>query len=114
MVILATAFACSGFGIFIAAISTSRKQAESLSTIIILIMSAIGGSMIPIFFMPEIMQKMSVVSVNYWAIQGFFDVLGRDASMGPVMTKVGILFLIGIIMSMISAMLFQRNMLRVV
>ncbi len=114
MVILATAFACSGFGIFIAAISTSRKQAESLSTIIILIMSAIGGSMIPIFFMPEIMQKMSVVSVNYWAIQGFFDVLGRDAAMGPVMTKVGILFLIGILMSIISAVLFRRNMLRVV
>ena len=114
IVIVATAFACSGFGIFIAAISTSRKQAESLSTIIILIMSAIGGSMIPIFFMPEFMQKISVISVNYWAIQGFFDVLGRDAAIGPVMTKVGILVLIGVIMSMISAILFRRNILKVV
>ena len=114
IIIFATAFACSGFGIFIAAISTSRKQAESLSTIIILIMSAIGGSMIPIFFMPEFMQKISVISLNYWAIQGFFDVLGRDAGLGPVMTKVGILLLIGLIMSLISAILFRRNILKVV
>jgi hypothetical protein len=64
--------------------------------------------------MPEIMQKMSVVSLNYWAIQGFFDVLGRDAAIGPVMTKVGILFLIGIIMSIISAIIFRRNMLKMV
>lgn len=114
IIVFATAFACSGFGIFIAAISASRKQAESLSTIIILIMSAIGGSMIPIFFMPEFMQKISVVSVNYWAIQGFFDVLGRDAGFDAVMTKTGILLLIGLVMSMISAVLFRRNIVNVV
>lgn len=113
LVILATAFACSGFGIFIAAISTSRKQAEGLSTIIILIMSAIGGSMIPIFFMPAFMQKMAVVSVNYWAIQSFYDVLGRDTEFVPLITKVGMLLLIGTIMSFISAMLFKRNILKV-
>lgn len=114
LVIVATAFACAGFGIFIAAISTSRKQAEGLSTIVILIMSAIGGSMIPIFFMPAFMQKMSVVSLNYWAIQGFFDVLGREAAFSAVITKVGILVLIGAVMSAISAALFRRNILKVV
>ena len=41
MVVVATAFACSGFGIFIAAISTSRKQSESMATIVILLMSGI-------------------------------------------------------------------------
>lgn len=113
LVVVATAFACSGFGVFIAAISTTRKQAEGLSTIVILIMSAIGGSMIPIFFMPAFMQKMAVISVNYWAIHGFYDVLGREAQFVPFITKVGVLFLIGILMSTISAMLFKRNVLKV-
>ncbi len=114
LVIVATAFACSSFGIFIAAISTSRKQAESLSTIIILIMSAIGGSMIPIFIMPAFMQKMAVVSVNYWSIQGFYDVLGRDAGFLQLLPRLGMLLLIGIVMSLISASLFRRNIIRVV
>jgi ABC-type Na+ efflux pump permease subunit len=110
LLIFATAFACSGFGIFIAAISTSRKQAESLSTIIILIMSAIGGSMIPLVFMPEIMQKMAVISVNYWAIQGFYDVLGRASNLSGLFTKIGVLFLIGGVMTTISIMVFKRNL----
>jgi len=114
MVVVATAFACSGFGIFIAAISTSRKQAEGMSTIIILLMSAIGGSMIPIFFMPEFMQKIAVISLNYWAIQGFFDVLGREVAFVQVITKVGVLIGIGATMMAISASLFKRNLLKVV
>jgi len=114
MVVVATAFACSGFGIFIAAISTSRKQAESMATIVILLMSAIGGSMIPIFFMPEFMQKIAVISLNYWAIQGFFDVLGREVSFLQVITKVGVLIGIGATMMTISASLFKRNLLKVV
>ena len=46
--ILATAFACASFGIFIASIAKTRKQVESYSTLIILVMSAIGGSMVPL------------------------------------------------------------------
>jgi ABC-type multidrug transport system permease subunit len=113
MVVVATAFACSGFGIFIAAISTSRKQAESMATIVILLMSAIGGSMIPLFFMPAFMQKIAVISLNYWAIQGFFDVLGREVSFLQVITKVGVLIGIGATMMIISASLFKRNLLKV-
>jgi len=113
MVVVATAFACSGFGIFIAAISTSRKQSEGMATIVILLMSAIGGSMIPLFFMPAFMQKIAVISLNYWAIQGFFDVLGREVSFLQVITKVGVLIGIGSIMMAISASLFKRNLLKV-
>lgn len=113
MVVVATAFACSGFGIFIAAISTSRKQAEGMATIVILLMSAIGGSMIPIFFMPAFMQKIAAISLNYWAIQGFFDVLGREVPFGQVFLKVGILIGIGATMMAISASLFKRNLLKV-
>lgn len=114
LMIIATAFACSGFGVFIAAISTSRKQAEGLATIVILLMSAIGGSMIPIFFMPAFMQKMAVISINYWAISGFFDVLGRDVSFLQILHKTGILLGIGVTMMIVSASLFKRNLSKVV
>lgn len=114
LVIVVTAFACASFGIFIASISTSRKQSESLSVIVILIMSAIGGSMIPIFFMPQFMQDIAVISVNYWAIQGFFDVLGRGAGFMELLDKLVVLILIGMTMTAISAFLFRRNILKVV
>ncbi|MBS1232078.1 MAG: hypothetical protein H6R35_916, partial [Bacteroidetes bacterium] len=49
LMITATSFAVSSLGIFLAAVAKTRQQAQNLSTIIILVMSAIGGSMIPLF-----------------------------------------------------------------
>src|SRR6185436_17963589 len=72
LMISATAFACSSFGVFLASFAKSRQQVQGLSTLIILVMSAVGGSMIPLFLMPSWMQKIAVVSVNYWGIQGFY------------------------------------------
>ncbi|MBT3209016.1 MAG: ABC transporter permease [Bacteroidetes bacterium] len=113
LMILATAFACSSFGIFLASVSNSRQQVQSLSTIIILIMSAIGGSMMPLFIMPEII-KIAVVSVNYWGIQGFYDIFWRQLPFTTVLIKAGILFGIGLLMTIISVQLFRKNVLKLV
>ena len=82
LMIIATSFAVSSLGIFLAAIAKTRQQAQNLSTIIILVMSAIGGSMIPLFIMPPILQKIALLSVNYWGIQGFYDLFWRVSSTG--------------------------------
>ncbi len=111
LLILATAFACSGFGMFLSSIAKTRSQVQGLSTLIILSMSAIGGSMVPSFIMPEWMQKVSVVSVNYWSIQGFFDIFWRQLPLtdSTFLFRIIVLFSIGSIMTFISLQLFQRN-----
>ncbi len=109
IMIFAVGFAVSGFGIFIAAISKTRQQAQSLSTLVILIMSAIGGSMIPLFLMPTIMQKIAILSVNYWGIEGFYDIFWRRLPIINILPKISVLIAIGIIMSVISVKLFKKN-----
>lgn len=112
--ILATAFACSGFGIFLASIARSRQQLQGLSTLIVLTMSAIGGSMIPTFIMPEWMQKISVISVNYWSIQGFYDIFWRERPFIEIAEKALVLFGIGAVLCVVSVRLFRRNVLKLV
>ncbi len=112
LMILATGFAVSSIGVFLAAIAKSRQQAQSLSTLIILVMSAIGGSMIPLFVMPAIMQKIAVFSVNYWGIQGFYDIFWRDLSLMEIMPRIVVLLGIGVVMTLISLRLFKRNLLQ--
>ncbi len=114
LMILATAFAVSSFGIFLVSIAKTRQQLQGLSTIIILIMSAIGGSMIPLFVMPEIMQKIAIVSVNYWGIQGFFDIFWRNLPLKDILPKIGVLLGIGLVMTLISMRLFKKNLLKMV
>lgn len=96
LMIAATAFAVSAFGLFLAAVSKTRQQAQSLSTLIILIMSAIGGSMIPIFIMPPIIQKIAYFSVNYWGIQGFYDIFWRGLPLTEILPRIAVLTGIGL------------------
>ena len=111
LIILATALACASFGILLSAISKSRKQVEAMSTIIILVMSAIGGSMMPLPIMPEFMQKLAVISVNYWSIQGFYDIFWRQLEIVDMLPKIGILILIATVMIGVSYHQFKKNLL---
>lgn len=112
--IIATAFAVSSFGVFLAAIAKSRQQAQGFSTLIILVMSAIGGSMVPLFIMPPIMKKIAVFSVNYWGIQGFYDIFWRNLPFVEILPRVGVLLIIGVVMSLISLRLFRKNVVNLV
>lgn len=114
LMIIATAFAISSMGIFLAAISKSRQQAQNLSTLIILVMSAIGGSMIPLFYMPEIMNKVAIFSVNYWGIQGFYDIFWRSLPLSEIFPKILILTGTGIVMTILSIRLINKNILKLI
>ncbi len=113
LMILSTSFAVSSLGILLAAIAKSRQQAQSLSTLIILVMSAIGGSMIPLFIMPDIMSRLAVVSVNYWSIQGFYDIFWRSLPLSEIMPRILILTGAAIIFTIISIRLFSKNILKI-
>ncbi|HKL67804.1 MAG TPA: ABC transporter permease, partial [Bacteroidales bacterium] len=114
IMILATAFSISSVGIFLAAIAKSRQQAQSLSTLIILVMSAIGGSMIPLYFMPDIMSKIAVLSINYWGIQGFYDIFWRVLPLPDILPKIFVLTGIGLVMTVLSIRLINRNILKLI
>jgi ABC-2 type transport system permease protein len=75
---LATAVACSAFGLLLASIARTRQQLGAITTLTVLSLSALGGSMFPRFLMPEAMQKAGLVLFNAWAIEGFTRVFWRD------------------------------------
>ncbi len=112
--IAATAFACSAFGVFLASFAKTRQQVQGLSTMVVLVMSAIGGSMMPLFFMPALMQKAAVLSVNYWSIQSFYDVFWRNLSITDpsFLKKIVVLVFIGLILNVLAVIMFRKNILK--
>jgi ABC-2 type transport system permease protein len=114
LMMVTTAYACSGFGMFLASVSRSRQQVQMLSTLLVLSMSAIGGSMVPTFLMPEFMQKLSAVSVNYWSIQGFYDIYWRNLEFSDpaFLLRPLMLFAIGTVMMGLGLVFFKRNVLK--
>lgn len=66
-----TAASAAAFGMMLATACRTRGQLGGLSTLVILIMSAAGGSMIPRIFMPEVMKKIGFFTFNGWALDGY-------------------------------------------
>ena len=85
----------------LATFSRSRAQLSGLSTIIILTMSAVGGSMFPRFLMPETMQKVGLVTFNAWALDGYLKVFWYELPLWQlwpqlaVLTGLTIVFMLG-------------------
>lgn len=109
--ITATSYACASFGVVLASMARSRAQIQGLSTLIVLVMSCIGGSMIPTFTMPAIMQKFSVFSVNYWAVQSFYDIFWRmlPVTSAVYLERILVLVLIGTVLNTIAVLLFRKK-----
>ena len=88
---LATAATSAGFGMVLATACRTRAQLSGISTILILTMSALGGSMFPRFLMSEAMQKAGLVAFNAWALDGFVKVFWRDAPVSALWPQVAVL-----------------------
>jgi ABC-2 type transport system permease protein len=77
VVTLAAALAASGFALALVSGCRTRRQAQALSNVVILVVSAVGGSMVPRFFMPPLLQRLGWATPNAWALEAYASVLWR-------------------------------------
>jgi ABC-2 type transport system permease protein len=112
MMIVATALACSSLGIFIAAICKNQQQVDSLSTLLILGMSALGGSMFPTIIMPQYIQTIGKFTLNYWAMKGITDIFWYNKTLSDIYPSVLVLFAITIVFASIAIKIFNKKLMR--
>ena len=105
---IATAFSVAAFGLLLASACHTRGQLGALSTLLILVMSSIGGSMFPRFLMPEGMQKAGLFTLNAWAIDGFTKVFWRDLPVTSLGPQVGVLLGAGIVLFLVARRVARR------
>ena len=106
---LSTAFAVGAFGMLLASIFAAPARSWArCSTLVILIMSAVGGSMFPRYFMPEAMQKAGLLTINAWAIDGFTKVFWRDEPIAHLWPQVLTLLIAGVVLFAVARRLARR------
>ena len=105
---LSTAIAVASFGILLASLCHTRAQLGAVSTLLILIMSSVGGSMFPRYLMPESMQKAGLLTINAWAIDGFTKVFWRDQPVTALWPQVSVLVGIGVVLFVAARRVARR------
>jgi len=109
LIVVAASVACTAFGMLLASVSQTRQQANGLGTLLILSMSAVGGAWFPTSFMPSTIQFFSKLTVVYWSMDGFLQVLWRGAGTSAIIPNIIILLGIGAVVNAFSVWRFRTG-----
>ncbi len=107
LLLMALTAPATGLGILISVFVSSKEQAESLSTMIVITMSGLGGSWWPIFIMPDFMQTLAHLTINAWAMDGFYDLLWHGYGLREVLPEIAMLLAIAAVFIAVAASKFR-------
>ena len=79
----------TGVSLLVASFCETQAQMNTVSTFAVLLLSAVGGSMVPRFMMPDWLQQIGVLTPNYWSIEAFYGILARGQSVTRSATCLG-------------------------
>ena len=109
IIVLFSSLAAIGLGILIGTVMKTQEQSAPFGAIFTIILSAIGGIWVPVYLMPEIMQKTAVYSPMNWGITAFYDIILRNGSLMDISKELLLLFLFFVGTFALSVWINKRN-----
>jgi ABC-2 type transport system permease protein len=109
---LVTSAAASSLSLFLATMCSSRAQLNWVSVVLVLGMSALGGSMVPRYLMSERIREVGLLTFNAWALDGYNKVFWRNLPLQSLWPQIAVLLLAGLVF-MIAARIGARRWERV-
>ncbi len=93
LVVASSALAATGYGILLGAVARTYEQASMFGAVSVVIAAALGGIMVPVYAMPEVMQEISRFSPLAWGLNGLTDLFVREGNLGGVLPEISYLLL---------------------
>lgn len=108
LLVLAAVFGATGWGMLITALARTPAQVGSVGSAVMLIFAMLGGSFIQLDNMPAIVQTIGKITPNAWAMDGF-TTLALGGTLTPLSTPILALLTMGILLFLLSAVLFGKK-----
>ena len=108
IVTLFAGLAAIGFGILIGTMSNTQEQSAPFGATSVVVLAAVGGIWVPVFLMPEFMQKIASFSPMNWGLNAYYDIILRNSGIGNIAKELVFLFLFYIAMIAIS-LFYERK-----
>jgi len=105
---IVTAGAAAAFGLLLATICRTRGQLNGLSVVVVLTMSALGGSMVPRYVMSQSLQDAGLWTFNAWALDGYDKVFWRDLPPHDLWPQMSVLMVCGAVFLVTARLLAIR------
>ncbi len=115
LVSLAWVYLAIGIGIFFAVACRTQKQLEGLSTLVILVMSAVGGAWFPREITPDWFRAVGSITPVAWAMDAYHGVLWYGKGVLPTDERSGIwlqltlMLAVGTLLLALAARFYRRR-----
>ena len=104
LLIVATGLAVGGLGILVSVLVRSEGQANSIPTLLTLVMAAISGALFPSIQVPGLAQ----ITPHYWAVQGFLTITALRGDLAAVLPNLGVLLAIALVTFTVAVWRFRH------
>ncbi len=98
-----------GTAMLIAVVFDTVEQATTIGGIINILLGAVGGVMVPTFYMPKVMQSLAGMSPMAWGLDGFLDLFLRGLGPQAVLPEFGKLVFLGLFLLCLAGVIFERK-----
>jgi ABC-2 type transport system permease protein len=103
-----TAGAASSLALALAAACRTRAQLNAVGIVLVLTMSALGGSMVPRYVMSGTMQELGRLTFNAWALDGYTKVFWRGLPLRALLPEVAVLVVAAVALFVLARVLARR------
>lgn len=105
----AIALAATGLATLIYGFVKTDRAASATHSAVVMAMSFMGGSFIPVQDMPAALQQMAPFTINYWGIRGLHDLTLNAGGVAEILAEAGVLAAIGLVGIAIGSRLLSRR-----
>lgn len=100
--------ACAvSLGLLISAFAKTEGHVNGLASIIVLVLAALGGCMVPPVFMPDFMTTLARITPHGWALQEYQDVMVRGANVAATLPTFGVLLGFAAVFFLVAVLRFR-------
>ncbi len=103
-----TAGAASSLALALAAACRTRPQLNAVAIILVLTMSALGGSMVPRYVMSGTMREIGRLTFNAWALDGYTKVFWQGLPLRALLPELAVLVAAAVVLFLLARLLARR------
>lgn len=93
-------------------LARTEQQAANYGQVVGMVLALLGGSFFPLFQMPAVIQRLSVLTPNGWAIRGFTDVAYDGAGVADLAPNLAVMAAFAVVCGGIASVRAKRIAVR--
>lgn len=109
LIVILFGVVAAAFALLVGAIASNADQAGSLGVFLGMALGALGGCMVPITFMPPVMQQLARLLPHSWALEGLQSLVRDGGGVASVLPNLAVLATYGVVVFALAAWRFRRS-----